>query len=333
VFESFRGGHTNIWALREGGGWLNGHPKPVQLTNGPLDFSYPVPSKDGRKIFAFGVQPRSELMRYDAKSGFAPFLGGMSVSDVDFSRDGKWIAYVSIPERALWRSNVDGSDRVQLTNPGTMWAGLPRWSPDGKQIVFMGRTWERNWRAYLISSDGGTPQDLIPSAKAGFDPNWSADGKSIVLSPENLGPVSQGITIVDLQTKQQNDLPGAKDLFSPRCSPDGKFIAGISTDSERLMVFEVATQKWSEVAKMPIGYPSWSHDSKYLYFDTSFTRDPAFYRVRISDHKLEKVADLSGLQRYWGEFGEWTGLDADDKPLLTLNASSQEVYALDWDHH
>jgi Tol biopolymer transport system component/DNA-binding winged helix-turn-helix (wHTH) protein len=330
VFESFRAGHNNIWVLPERAGWFDRHPRPVQLTNGPLDFFYPVPSKDGKKIFALGVQPRSELIRYEAKSGFTPFLGGMSISDVDFSRDGKWITYVSIPDRALWRSKLDGSDRLQLTNPGTMWAGMPRWSPDGKQIVFMGRTWERNWRAYLISSYGGTPQDLLPGAKAGFDPNWSADGKSIVLSLENLGAVSQGITILDLETKHLSDLPGAEHLFSPRWSPDGKYIAGISTDSEKLLVFELATRKWTEVANMPIGYPSWSSDSQYLYFDSGFTRDPAFFRVRISDHKLEELADLKRVQRYWGEFGEWAGLATGDTPLLTRNASSQEVYALDW---
>jgi len=333
VFESFRGGHTNIWVLPESGGWLHRHPQPVQLTNGPLDFSNPVPSKNGKRIFAFGVQPRSELIRHESKSRFTTFLGGMSLSDVDFSRDGEWITYISIPDRALWRSKLDGSERLQLTNPGSIWAGMPRWSPDGKQIVFMGRTWERNWRAYLISANGGTPEDLVPGSKAGFDPNWSADGKSIVVSLENLGEVSQGISILNLETKQLSDLPGAEHLFSPRWSPDGRFIAGISVDSDRLMVWEIATRKWTEVARMPIGYPSWSHDSRYLYFDTGFTRDPAFYRVRISDHKLEEVADLKGLRRYWGEFGEWTGLAPDDTPLLTLNASSQEVYALDWDHH
>lgn len=335
VFERFRDGHSNIWVLPERWGWLHDRPKPVQLTNGPLDFSYPVPSKDGKKLFAFGVQPRSELLRYDPKSGFTPFLGGMSVSDVDFSRDGKWITYVSIPERALWRSKLDGSDRLQLTNPGTMLAGLPRWSPDGKQIVFMGRTSERNWRAYLISYEGGAPQDLVPGARLGIDPNWSPDGNSIVLSLGNLdaGEVSRGITILNLETKQQRDLPGAENLFSPRWSPDGKFIAGITTDSEKLMVFEIATGKWTGVARMPIGYPSWSRDSKYLYFDTSFTRGPAFYRVRISDHQLEEIADLKGLRRYWGEFGEWSGLAPDETPLLTRNASSEEVYALDWHHH
>jgi len=333
VFERFRDGHSNIWVLPQRGAWLSGRPKPAQLTNGPLDFSYPVPSKDGKKVFALGVQPRSELVRYESKSGSTSFLPGMSVSDVDFSRDGAWITYVSIPERALWRSKLDGSERLQLTNPGTMWAGLPRWSPDGKQIVFMGRTWKSDWRAYLISADGGTPQDLVPEAVAGFDPNWSADGKSIVLSLQNLGRISQGITILDLATKQQRDVPGAEHLFSPRWSPDGKFIAAISTDSEKLMVFEFATGKWTEVAQVPIGYPSWSHDSRYLYFDTGFTHDPGFYRVRVSDHKLEKLADLKELRRYWGDFGEWSGLTADDAPLLTLNASSQEVYALDWDHY
>ena len=335
LFERFRDGHSNIWVLPDHWGWLPERPKAVQLTNGPLDFSYPVPSKDGKKLFAFGVQPRSELMRYEPKSGgLIPFLGGVSVSDVDFSRDGNWITYVSIPERSLWRSKLDGSNRLQLTNAGTLWAGLPRWSPDGKQIVFMGKTKDRNWRAYLISSAGGVPQDLVPGAEVGMDPTWSPDGKSIALSLGSLSEVavSRGITILNLETKQQRDLPGAENLFSPRWSPDGKFIAGITTDSEKLMVFEMATGKWTEVARMPIGYPSWSHDSKYLYFDTSPTRGPGFYRARISDHQLEEIADLTGLRRYWGEFGEWSGLAPDETPLLTRNASSEEVYALDWNH-
>ena len=128
------------------------------------------------RFFALAHRPNrlsSASWIVESKSGSTSFLPGMSVSDVDFSRDGAWITYVSIPERALWRSKLDGSERLQLTNPGTMWAGLPRWSPDCKQIVFMGRTWKSDWRAYLISADGGTPQDLVPEAVAGFDPNWS----------------------------------------------------------------------------------------------------------------------------------------------------------------
>jgi Tol biopolymer transport system component/DNA-binding winged helix-turn-helix (wHTH) protein len=330
LFARYSKGHENIWALSVDDSWFKGRPRAMQLTNGPLDFSEPVPSRDGKKIFAVGAQPRTELIRYDGKSGFGPFLGGLSVTDVAFSTDGQWVTYVTIPDRALWRSRLDGSERMQLTDPGKVWAALPRWSPDGKHMVFMGRTVNANWRAYLISSNGGTFQDLIPSAPAGMDPCWMPDGKSIVLSLSNLGPTGQGISVLDLQTGKVRDLPGTEHLFSPRVSPDGKYIIAITTDSQTLMLFDMAAQRWTELVRMPIGYPSWSHDSRYIYFDSIFSEDPAFYRVAISDRKLERLVSLSGIRQFWGEMAEWTGLAPDDSILLTRDASHQEVYALDW---
>jgi hypothetical protein len=35
-------------------------------------------------------------------------------------------------------------------------------------------------------------------------------------------------------------------------------------------------------------FPNWSRDGSYVYFH-SFGSDPALYRVRITDHKLEKI--------------------------------------------
>jgi Tol biopolymer transport system component/DNA-binding winged helix-turn-helix (wHTH) protein len=330
LFARYSQGHENIWALAVDDSWFKGRPRPMQLTNGPLDFSEPVPSRDGKKIFAVGAQPRTDLVRYDEKSGFGPFLGGLSVTDLAFSTDGQWVTYVTIPDKALWRSRLDGSERMQLTDPGKIWAALPRWSPDGKQIVFMGRTVNANWRAYLISSSGGTFQDLVPSAPAGMDPAWMPDGKSIVLSLSNLGPTGQGISVLDLQSGKVRDLPGTEHLFSPRVSPDGKYIAAITTDSQTLMLLDVAAQRWTELIRMPIGYPSWSHDGRHIYFDSIFSDDPAFYRVAISDRKLERLVSLSGIRRFWGEMAEWTGLAPDDSLLLTRDASHQEVYAIDW---
>jgi Tol biopolymer transport system component/DNA-binding winged helix-turn-helix (wHTH) protein len=330
LFARYSQGHENIWALSVDDSWFKGPPRAMQLTNGPLDFSEPLPSRDGKKIFTVGAQPRIELIRYDGKSGFGPFLGGLSVTDVAFSTDGQWVTYITIPDKALWRSRLDGSERMQLTDPGKVWAALPRWSPDGKQIVFMGRTVNANWRAYLISSNGGTFQDLVPSAPAGMDPAWMPDGKSIVLSLGNLGATGQGISMVDLQTRKASDLPGTEHLFSPRVSPDGKYIAAITTDSQTLMLFDVAAQRWTELVRMPIGYPSWSHDGRHIYFDSILSEDPAFYRVAISEGKLERLVSLSGIRRFWGEMAEWTGLAPDDSLLLTRDASHQEVYAIDW---
>src|SRR5438876_8986579 len=99
--------------------------EPVQLTTGPLSFSDPVLSKDGKKLFVMGQQTRGELVRYDAKSRqFLPFLAGISASEADFSRDGQWVTYVTFPENTLWRSKADGSERLQLTYP-PMEAELP----------------------------------------------------------------------------------------------------------------------------------------------------------------------------------------------------------------
>jgi Tol biopolymer transport system component/DNA-binding winged helix-turn-helix (wHTH) protein len=331
LFESFRGGRNNIWALPERARWFGGHAEPVQLTNGPLDFTQPVPSRDGKRIFTLGVQPRAEMVRYDGKTGFVPYLGGMSAIGLAFSPDRQWVAYITVPDQALWRSKVDGSERLQLTNTSVMWAALPRWSPDGKQIVFMGRKINTNWRAYLVSPSGGAPRDLIPGAEAGFDPMWSPDGQSIVLSVHNRGVTARGISILDLNTEKVFDLPDAENLFSPRWSPDGKYIAAITTDSQQLMLFDRVSARWMELAKMAtFGYPSWSHDGQYLYFDTILSDDPAFFRIRISDRKLERLFSLKAVRRFWGDLGEWTGLAPDDSPLLVRDTSSQEIYALDF---
>jgi len=270
------------------------------------------------------------LLRYDGASGFRAFLGGLSASDLSFSADGQWVTYVSIPDRALWRSRVDGSERMQLTAPGTISVGLPRWSPDGKQIVFMGRKANTNWRACLISANGGNFEDLAPDAPAGIDPGWTPDGKSIVLSLNNLEATGRGIAILDLETRKARDLPGAEHFFSPRVSPNGKYIAAISRDETLLMLFDVTTQQWTELIRMPVGYPSWSHNGQYLYFDSFFSEDPGLYRIRISDRKLERLANLIDIPRFWGPLGEWAGLAPDDSLLITRDASNDEIYAIDW---
>ena len=90
---------------------------------------------------------RSTLTRANADYSAAqavnlcPTFGGISAQDVGVSRDAQWVAYVAYPERTLWRSRVDGSQRLQLTSR-PLQVSLPRWSPDGKQIAFQLRSLE-----------------------------------------------------------------------------------------------------------------------------------------------------------------------------------------------
>jgi hypothetical protein len=52
-------------------------------------------------------------------------------------------------------------------------------------------------------------------------------------------------------------------------------------------------------------------------------------RVRIRDHKVERVADLKNF-RQAGFYNVWLGLAPDYSPLLLRDIGTQEIYALDW---
>jgi len=319
-----------IWALPKSGGLFRGDPQPVPLTSSPLSLSSALPSKDGKKLFLVGRIYRGELTRYDAKAKqFAPFLGGISAEFVDFSKDGRWVAYVSYRDGTLWRSKVDGSQRLQLTYP-PMYPVLPRWSPDGKKIIFFefALTAEKPARMYEISPDGGTPDLILPEGHSQqLDPNWSPDGTKIIFADESNDP-SSTIHILDLASRKVSDVPGSQGLYSPRWSPDGHFLAAFSGDSKTLLLFDFATQIWTPLGTGSLGWLCWSHDGQYVYV-LDFSAKDAVIRIRVRDHKVEQVADLTNLITT-GRYETALALTPDDSPVILRDTGSQDVYSVDW---
>jgi Tol biopolymer transport system component len=293
-----------------------------------MTFSWPLPSKDAKKLFVVGTLPRGELARYDAKSAhFVPFLSGISADSVSFSKDGQWVTYVSFPEGTLWRSKSDGSQRFQLTYPPLI-AVLPRWSPDGQQIVFYGHFPGQRSKVYTVSADGGTPREMIPGdSQEQLDATWSPDGTKIAFG----GLVTDRgstIRILEVKTHQVSTLPGSNGLFSPRWSPDGRYVVAIPFDNHSLMLFDFASQTWEEIAKITLGFPNWSKSGDYVYFLHEGDQWSVM-RVRIRHRKVEQVADLKDF-RQTGIYNLWLGIAPDDSPILLRDTGTQEVYALDW---
>jgi serine/threonine protein kinase/Tol biopolymer transport system component len=328
VFESQR----QIWALPGKGGSLRkAGGAPVQLTSSPLNLSTPLPSKDGKKLFVVGRTLRGALVRYDSKGGqFLPFLSGISAEYVAFSKDGQSVAYVTFPEGGLWRSKADGTEPLQLSYP-PLRAFLPRWSPDGKQIVFYASTPGNPLKIYTVSPQGGSPQPLMPDdPKPQMDPNWSPDGSKIVFggNPPN---TDSTIRVLDLISHQVSTLPGSEGLFSPRWSPDGRYVLGMPINSIGLLLFDFETQTWSELLKAEIAFPAWSADGRYVYF-LRVPDNPAVLRLRVSDRKVERIADLKNLPLS-GFYGSWLALTPVGSPMVLRDAGSQDVYALDWEAH
>ena len=347
LFTSRRNGVENIWAIREEKSLLHKVSKePLQLTTSPTSTFSPLVSADGKRVFVITAQLRGELVRYNSASHeFLPFLSGISAISVNFSADGQWVAYAAYPEGTLWRSKVDGSNRIQLTFP-PMWALQPRWSPDGTRIAFGGKETGNPSRLYVIPAGGGSPEQSVHEDHIS-DPTWSPDGKALLFGqvPWEISSSSNlELKTVDLQTHEISKIPDSEEFWSPRWSPDGLHILAMRRDSAELVLYDVKTQKWSSLAKMLVNWPGWSHRGDYIYFHGAIPgSQQGVFRVRVSDRRLELVFSLNDFRQpastNWGAgngtgatgWGTWTGLAPDDFPLLLRDAGTQEIYALDVD--
>ncbi|MGA3068870.1 MAG: protein kinase [Terracidiphilus sp.] len=335
VFQATSQGISSLWAMRETGDlWHKVSHEPIQLTQGAMSAESPLPSKDGKKIFFIGVLLRGEVMRYDPETHtLAPFLPGFSAEGLNFSKDGRRMVWASYPEGILWQSKTDGSDRIQLTF-ARMETGLPFWSPDGSQIAFTARYPGKQWQISLIPSGGGEIQQLASGNHASTDPSWSPDGKLLAYAGVygETRDLHLPIHILDLKTRQVATVPQSEGLFSPRWSPDGRYLLAVPTDASKLMLYDFARHTWQQLnqEKLQLAeYPTWSPDSKCVYFaDTGIPQNPE-YRICVADRRLEHVADLAQAGTLaFGDLGRWSGVAPDGSILATRDTSAQEIYAL-----
>jgi serine/threonine protein kinase/Tol biopolymer transport system component len=334
LFESTRDHTQNIWALREGGSlFRKAGSEPTQLTVGPLLFSNPTPSPDGKKLFVIGQQRRFDLVRLDSKSPqFSVYLPGVSAGEADLLGNGEWVTYVAHPELTLWRSKPDGSSRTQLTY-APMQTHMPRWSPDGTQIAFMASRPGKPWKIFVVPAEGGTPHEVTAGDRNQGDPTWTPNGNSIVFAGmpwlEYGAATGPNIHIADLKTGQVSDVPESENLFSPRSSQDGRYIAALSTDSTKLMLYDIGKKSWTQLAVSRFGFENWSHDGKYLYAEDYSDKTDDLVRVSVRNGKVERLLSIKEVPRGFDPWEFWIGLAPDDSLLLMRDRSTQEIYSLD----
>jgi len=324
----------DLWALRDTHSWLHKQPEPVQLTTGPMWYKAPVSSPDSKHVYVNGELLQGELVRYDpASRQFLPYLSGVSAGEADFSPDGKWIVYVSYPELTLWRARVDGSQRTQLSY-WPLYAELPRWSPDGKQIAFVGSDSGKPWKIFTISPEGGTPQELLPQDRQESDATWSPDGKQIAFGRPSYGMdvVELEIQVLDLATHEFTSIPGSRGLFSPRWSPDGRYLAALSSDSKNLMRYDFANHQWSlwlHAEDGTVGYPVWARESQSIYVERFYGAEPSLHHLKLAEHRSTLFLSWNDLRRFSGVWGSWSGIAPDGSVLTVRDVSSHEIYALE----
>ena len=324
------GGRVNLFAEAEPRAltpWAK--PRIEQLTFGPLQVRGAAFGRGGRGLVVLASDVRRRLLRYDAKGArFLPLLGGLQGGFLDYSWDGRSIAWVDANELTLWRSRSDGTEPLQLTTTSLV-VGMARWSPDGRKLAFVGKPDDSPPRVYVVSSDGGAPEPISPPEQEQvWDPGWLPDGKTVVWGLVGAG----GIRAFDLEKRRLSVLPGTDDLWFPKCSRQGLILVVTRSGSvsDAYWTYDPRTgHRESLGLPMNMAYPNFTRDGQSVI---GCAGSDGIYGFTLRDRQFKKVADLGSIQTAALAYGDcWIGLDPEDRPIVLSDASTYELYALDWE--
>jgi Tol biopolymer transport system component len=179
VYAANRAGSWRLWRLPAYGG----SPREIAIAGAQAHF--PAIAPQGRRL-AYTDSPsvsaiwRAALGAPDSEE--RPIIRSLGrESAPEYSPDGNRIADVSDQTGAdeIWVSDAEGGNRVQLTSLKGPRVSRPRWSPDGRLLLFEARA-DRGADVYTMPAVGGRPgKPYRVQLLGGGGASWSHDGKSI----------------------------------------------------------------------------------------------------------------------------------------------------------
>jgi Tol biopolymer transport system component len=324
--------HSEVWVKRNRP-WYLADREPRQITNGPLSYQAPSTAPGDDRVYFIGSTSQFELLRAMPKSStfttIDPNLSAASLAQ--YSPDGKWIAWINASDNSLWRSRVDGSERIELTTPLRSIFTM-KWSPDDRRLAVMGLAPGKPWKIYLIDAEGGKLTPVLNEDRNEADPAWAPDGQSIVFGrlPNRMdNGQPKAIYLVNLQTREVTEIPGSAGLFSPRLSPDGRYIAAMPLDQRALLLFDRTRERWTTLTIQGVGDPTWSHDSRSIYFQDFLAAGKPIYRVAVPTGTPQQAATIDSLRPIAATDYRLIGLAPGDLPVVTARTPAVNLYEVD----
>jgi len=229
-------------------------------------------------------------------------------------RDKGWIVYAarsaSNETWDLFLMRPDGSQRRNITNTADYEEGGPRFSPDGKRLLYRRFAkgtvihhdrWGFQGNLIIAESTGADPVEIGPDREYPWA-SWSPDGKQIAcLTPK-------GITIVDLATKATvRELPRKGIYQQLFWSPDGKWFCGVANARIMWTVARLSaeTGELNVVHEFQSCTPDWFPDSRRIIYPSrpASQNGYGFTQLWMSDgdgHGAEMIYGEDGYHIYGG---------------------------------
>ncbi len=188
-----------------------------------------------------------------------------------------------------------------------------RWSPNGKEIAFQGRSGHSgNYSLYLYRLSDRQSSLIVEKELRG--PGvlscWRPDGKSIVYEDSEAN-----IWIIDVETRKRKKLD--KGWF-PTCSPNGRYVAypaeGAGNPGDVVYDLQTGRKESIVVGKWSLGGFIWSPDSRYLVYS------------RASRGFWDYVVAFFGDMHY----GDLYVMDVESKVEVRVYTHGRTIYPTDW---
>jgi Tol biopolymer transport system component len=221
----------------------------------------------------------------------------MNIQGLSISQDGKTVLLareerrvIQIPHQGhidletkypdnILKIDIATGTVVPLTDFNDIRASYPVYSPNGKQIAFMGRTDDpqTHFDIYVMNADGTNVRRMTQHNGEMFYPgsvlHWSPDSRKVLYDLITVwvddSTAYLDIFVLDVATSKEVNLTNTDNISEnePRWSPNGKKIAFMSSAGVEypnyIYVMDADGHNLKEVAAR-LGQPSWLPDNRRL---------------------------------------------------------------------
>ncbi len=308
----------NLYALKEN--------KKINLTQFSTSIKRPQVSANGKKItftkdfqlYIYDVaSQRSEkvnvqLFNNNTLEKTQDFKVDDKITNFDISSDTKKIVFIS--RGLLFVSDIKGKfiKQIPINDPKERVVEV-KWLKDNKTLLF-NQTVNGYLNLFTISVDGkGKKKQLTKDSR---------NNVNIEISPKRteVAYISgrDQLRLLDLTTFKNKII--VEDEFwalyapQPRFSPDGSYIVynAIRNFENDIFTYHIASKKISNLTKTGVteNNPSWSHDGKYIYYNTNPIKpsypygltEASIYRMALD--KYEKPFRLDEFNKLFEKSSE-----------------------------